>query len=284
MRQFETGQPIFGHAINTPPAIGYFTADRSWEGNAHWFTASGVETMRAHSLIDDETIKLPNQRMKHLRVDFFKECIGRMKLPPGSLLIVDPIALFLGGNLLDYDSVAFACVEIQRWLRRPEQNYCVLGICHTAKQRADKNDRYLRLQDRINGSMAQQGYSSTQMVLAGPDETGDKENRYTFLWNPHTAPAEVFQFVKGPEGLFLTEAASTVTLAGEAAVLGVHPSHLALLATFPAIGEATTTHALIAQYADEGPTGRRRLFKLLKECEKLGLVIQVKHGIWMRTQ
>lgn len=281
IRQLELGAPVFGHPTTAPPAIGFLAADRSLEENSHWFRLSGVETLRKFSLVDDE-IALPNQRMKHLRVDFFKQCVEKMDLPPGSLLIVDPIALFLGGNLLDYDSCAFACIEIQRWIRSPARRYCLTGVCHSAKQKADSNDRYLRLQDRISGTMAQLGYTSTQMFLAGPAETGEDESGlYTFMWNPHTAPEEVFQFPKGPNGLFLTDAAvcRTVILPGTDALTD---ADLKVLAALPVDGTPISTHQLLSTLTTTS-IARSSVFRSLQILIKLGQAERLKHGLWRRV-
>lgn len=282
LRQFELGAPILEHPTHQPPAIGYFVGDRSWQENRHWFDTAGVSSLRTLSLVDDD-IKLPNQRMKHLRVQFFKECVAKMALPPGSLLVVDPMALFLGGNLLDYDTVAFACIEIQRWLREPQCQYCLIGVCHSSKQRADKNDRYLRLQDRISGSMAQLGFTSTQMFLAAPDETGDKDGRYTFLWNPHCAPAETFQFTKGDKGLFDLDHAITVTAGPLKSTEGLGDFELELYKQFPLDGTPVATATILRLYSDLGETGRRKIFRALDQLQRRELIYKIKHGQWARV-
>ncbi len=282
LKQFRDGLPVFGHATNPPPAIGYLTADRPWVHTQHWFHAVGFPEIRQYSIIDDGSLKLPNQRMKHLRVDFFKQVVGKLDLPPGSLLVVDPIALFLGGNLLDYDTVAFACIEIHRWLQAME--YCTLGLAHSAKQRAEKSDRYLRLQDRISGSMALLGYTETQMYLAAPEETGDKHGQYTFLWNPHTAPAETFQFLKGDQGLFLTDHAVSVNAAGQPLTPPrevLTPFEEEILGHFPHEG-GFATRALIVLYADGGEAARKRITRALQVLERLNHIFQVRHGFWAR--
>lgn len=286
MRQFRDGAPIFGHPTQPPPAIGYLTADRPWEHTKHWFSAVGFPEVRQYSIIDDATLKLPNQRLKHLRVDFFKSCVAKLQLPPGSLLVVDPIALFLGGNLLDYDTVAFACIEIHRWLQQPPQMYCTLGLAHSAKQRAEKNDRYLRLQDRISGSMALLGYTETQMYLAAPEETGDKEGAYTFLWNPHTAPAEVFQFHKGTNGLFLTEGVSTQGSTGDPLSRPLSPFELEVYAQFPYGPESVvSTHQFVALYsADGGEAKRKAVQRALATLEARGLIVKLRRGVWKRAE
>ena len=36
-----------------------------------------------------------------------------LEVPPGTIVYVDPLAPFLGGNLNDYDACATACVKLR---------------------------------------------------------------------------------------------------------------------------------------------------------------------------
>jgi len=196
--RFRDGHEILGYACNPPPAIGYITADRPWADSLQWFSQVGYADIPQYSIVDDHTLHTSKIRKKLDRTKLLRECIGKLTLPPGSLIFVDPIALFLGGSLNDYDTSAIACIEIHRYAL--EQRYCLVGIAHASKQKADKGDRYARPQDRINGSTAQLGYTGTQMYLMSPDESGT--NFYQFHWNPHHAPAQTFNLRKNKYGLF----------------------------------------------------------------------------------
>ena len=122
-------------------------------GARHGRVVQAGRVRRRAPLLDG---RRPQLRPAHLRRKFERtqrlaEFVAKLQLPPESLLLVDPVSLFLGGNLLDYDSCAVACHEIRQML-----NYQLLhhdrARAHSGKLKADKKDRYVRLQDQILGS------------------------------------------------------------------------------------------------------------------------------------
>jgi hypothetical protein len=288
-RAFRDGGTIFGHAVTAPPAVGYVTADRPWSGTQHWFSQVGFGDIRHYSLVDDHSVDLKLWRRKDKRTAFFGMCVDQLDLPRGSLLIVDPIALFLGGNLIDYDAVAFACIELHRYLQ--DHEYCCIGVCHAAKQKSSENEKYARLQDRINGSGALLGYTGTQMYLAPPEETG--ESTYTFVWNPHCAPAELFSLSKGPRGLFDLSQAATANLTGTTAVTitkapdtgppALRPDEYeelqAVYAKFLP-GESLSVHTVVSAI----PHSRATVYRRLKRLVELGYLVNDAKGLWVRPQ
>jgi AAA domain len=197
---FRDNTPVFGHQPSPLPAIGVINADRDWESGAgEWFSRAGFSDIRYYSMADDPLFDPRRLRRKFDRPSLLMEFAGKLKLPPESLLFVDPISLFLGGNLLDYDTCACCCHEIRKWQR--EVKLTSVATAHSSKLKADQKDRYARLQDRILGSTALLGYSDTQMYLASPEETG--EPYYTFLLHSHMAPAEFFKLSRDEQGLFV---------------------------------------------------------------------------------
>lgn len=198
--RFRDQLAIFGHQPSALPKIAILCADRSWEqSTSKWFVLAGYPELCAYSLLDDEAFNVRRLRQKQQRIDILQESINALHLPWGSLLIVDPLALFLGGNILDYDNCGVACAEIRQICRR--RGITIIGTAHSSKQKADKQQRYLRLQDRIAGSTALFGYTDTQMYLASPEEIG--EDFHLFHWTPHHAPAEDFKLRKDSNGLFV---------------------------------------------------------------------------------
>lgn len=280
-RRFRDGEPIFGHKPNIPTGIGYITADRPWSSSKQWFEAAGFPEIRQYSMVDD--LKLPTSRIrkKFERTKLLQDCVKRLELPPGGLVIVDPVALFLGGNLLDYDAVAVACIEIQRYLM--DEAYSLLGMAHSAKQKADRGDRYLRAQDRISGSMALLGYTGTQMYLMAPEEAGPKETAFHFHWNPHHAPPETFRLVKDDHGLFSDIGTGTPTDTDHDLRLAYDTETKRILASIPEAPSVISTAELIAFHCYGGdPIPRRTLFRKVALLAKRGDVIQVRRGAWQR--
>jgi len=265
LTQLKAGQPIFGHETNAPTAVGYVAADRGWEGGGrYWFDKAGL-SVKVYSLADDPNF-VPTRLRNKLRLvnEVLRQTIEKLELPPGSLVALDPIALFIG-SLNDYHAAAVALLEIRRLCR--ERQLTLLGLAHTAKQKADKKERYMRLQDRINGSGAQLGYGDTQMYLAGPDETGKKH--YTFLWHPHTAPAQEFQLGRNTEGLFVPWATS-IEAVNEALVYD----------TVPADGTEVSLAAILIGC---DTIARATVFRRLNELIIKGLIERPFEGVYRRT-
>ena len=212
---------MLGRDPNPVPGIGYITADRPWADSRQWFDAVGFPEIAHYSLVEDRDFKLEvltNRQTKMRGAPLLEACIATLALPPGSLIFVDPIALFLGGDLLNYYTVAVSCMQIHRGLM--DTHHTIVGICHTAKQKADTKDRYLRAQDRISGSGALLGFTATQMNLMGPDEAGNDDGTYHFFVNPHHLASFTYALTKDPHtGLFVFPDAPPVPSVGPLADL-----------------------------------------------------------------
>jgi hypothetical protein len=263
-RQFRDGARIFDHQPSPIPAIGFINADRCWADSAgHWFDRAGFPDIRYYSMLDDPTFDPKSLRRKWDRTNLLFQFVDKLNLPRQGLLFVDPMSLFLGGSLLDYDTVAVACCEIRAKLR--ERGLTLIGTAHTAKLKADKADRYLRLQDRILGSTALIGFTDTAMYLASPEEV--QRPTYTFLWQPHTAPAETFDLERDQFGIFRLASGTDSTTAER------------VLSLFPEDGTAVTTRTLILM-AEVFPLSRATVMRMLDELVRVGRVERVRHGVY----
>jgi hypothetical protein len=268
-KAFRDGTPIFGHQPTAVAKIGIIVADRGWERGARvWFERVGFPEIACYSMPDDPTFDPRCLRRKFERTARLGEFIDRLALPPRSLLLVDPIGLFLGGNLLDYDACAVACHEIRVLLRN--RDLTLIATAHAGKLKADKNDRYARLQDQILGSSALLGFSDTQMVLASPEETG--QPHYTFMWLSHLAPPETFQLERDSQGVF--------TLA-DVDGSDVGSAHR-VLALFPPDGSETSLGLLIS-LAESIPLTKKTVQRALAQLIGEGKVQKVRHGSYRRV-
>lgn len=269
------GRPLLGHQPTAVPAVGYLGADRPWKGDTElWFRAVGLSDIPHYSLVEDRSFH--TSRFSHAKpgtaADIFEEHVRTMALPPGSVLFVDPIALYIGGDQNHYTKVAMGCINIQRVIQ--DLQLCVVGVDHSSKQKGDNDNRYTRLQDRISGSMAKLGYSATQMYLAGPEEMG--EDCHTFLWNPHHAPSQTFKLKQDPEtGLFRP--------VGDDTVVGT-PITLpdAVLSFYASLPDVPFSSFSIVQSCGDA-YDRATVFRYLKQLKDAGLIIQPKHGFWQKT-
>jgi hypothetical protein len=198
-KSLRDGTPFFGHQPNAVPALGLVSADRGWEGGGGaWFGRVGYPDVPHYSMTDDPLFEPRTLRRKFARTELLGTFTDRLQLPLGSLLGIDPISLFLGGNLLDYDSVACALSEIRRMNR--QRQLSAIGTAHTAKLKADRKDRYLRLTDQILGSTALSGFSDSLMYLASPEELN--QAYYVLLIHSHRAPQQTIKLERDELGLF----------------------------------------------------------------------------------
>lgn len=270
-KAFRDSRPIFGHQPNPIAKVAFFSADRSWwQSSRHWFVRAGFPDIAAYSLQDDRSFNPKRLRKKTDRMKIFNEAVDKLELPPQSLLFCDPLAPFMGGNLLDYDAITVACNELQRLCT--DRQITLVGLVHAGKQKTDKKDRYLRLQDRILGSSALFGYTDTQMYLASPAEMG--EDHYTFLWQSHLAPAEVFKLKRDINGLF--EPIEEVEAIPKR---DLTPDLQAFYDAFPA-DEAVSLNFLIHLHKDA--LSRATVWRRLQDLKRAGWVEQIRHGYWKR--
>jgi len=276
LTQFRDQRPIFGHQPAIIPKLAILVADRSWtQSTSRWLTKVGYADIAAYAPLDDDTFNARRLRQKHQRIDILQEAINVLDLPWGSLLVIDPLALFLGGNIIDYDACACACIEIRQICRR--RGLTIIGTAHSSKQKADKSQRYARLQDRIAGSTALTGFSDTQMYLASPEETG--EPYHLFQWSPHHAKAESFKLEMDDQGLFHAYGGGEDP---QPADLDVSIADRLL----PVIQESPQLTAMADLYihAQALGIGRTSLFRYLDQLVTRGQVVKVGHGRYCRRR
>lgn len=264
LKQIRDGQPVFGTPTQAPTKIGFLCADRSVRTARYWLAKADYQNLLTYSLAEDPKFVPGRLRNKALLVTILGECLDKMNMPAGGLVVIDPIAIFMGGNLNDYQGCAVACIEIRRLLR--DRQLTAIGTAHASKQKGDKKERYQRLQDRINGSGAQLGYGDTQMYLASPEETGAKY--YTFRWHPHTAPPADFPLGRDAAGMFVPWA--------ESAEAALENDTLAIL---PKDGTTLTLAAIM----DSSPAASRAtVFRRLTELLNDGLIERPAEGLYKR--
>lgn len=206
LRALKEGKEFFPGYAPPPDAItsiSVISADRSWaQSGRKWFGLVDWADINCYSLQDDFGFNIERLRRKSERTTILGECMNVLGYPEGqannALVLVDPLGLFLGGNLIDYDTCLVACSEIRRLCVK--RSVSIIGLAHAGKQLADPKRRYLRMQDRLAGSTAIFGYSDTQMYLAAPEE--NNAEHYGFYWNPHHSPAETFTLRRREDGLF----------------------------------------------------------------------------------
>lgn len=281
LKQLRDGQPIFGQTPIPPPYIAFLAGDRPWKDHRQWFEAVGWPDIPHYSLIDDPGADLDKLRagprekpFPALRraLDVLQADCPAQTLPQGSLLVLDPLTLFLGVDptRAGYLQTASALGKLGR-LCLHDWHCTLIATYHAGKQKADKNQRYLRAQDKILGSMALLGFTGTQMFLSAPEEIA--EPYYEFLWNPHHHRQEAFPLTRQESsGLFVPWA-----VAQEEAEMDQ------LLALFPIDGKPQRTNAIEVQAQKQLGLSRSTLHRYLARLLADGLLDRPVRGFYRRV-
>lgn len=249
--------------------IGVIVGDRKWSSHKQWFDAVGFGDIPHYSLRDDAGFNWDAFFNRSTLPDTFKRCINYLNLGRDALIIVDPISLFIHGNLIDYKQTAVGLAKLDKVCT--SLGVTILGIAHTAKQKGDKKDRYVRPQDRILGSSAFAGFTDTVMYLIGPEEL-DTEY-HGFGWIPHHSAPETFSFSRHPEtGLFIPYDAPNKES-------DLH--YLYGLVTEDSVG--TATKEVVDASASHLDVARTTIYNYLNLLMARGLIEKVGRGKWKRT-
>lgn len=278
IRQLKSGADVFGKPSTAPPFIGVVSADRTWQDSRRWYDVAGLPDLPSFSLVDSDIPLTTLRRGDPLAV--LERALDEFAAPPDSLLIVDPISYWCGGDMNRYMQVYVAMIGLNRFCLR--RKVTIIGLAHTGKQKGDVKERYTRPQDRINGSAALLGCSGTQMALETPDqvEQDSKTAFYRFTWVPHHAPAESYLLERDEvTGLFIqpdaelgSEGDQNRALRGEVLkLLPVHPD--APVTPKQILKLANTAHVLVS---------RATLFRLLKLWQDASLLVQPSPGFYVR--
>lgn len=284
-----TSRPVLGDFfIGRPPAfIGFIAADRTWADHLQWFEIVGLPSIPHYSLIDDQEITGKKIRSrKSDRFDLFQSCVEKLcEGPPpyDALIVVDPISLFLGGNLIDYDRVYSYMVDLSQYCIKHQ--FTIFGMCHTSKQKGDPKQRYARPQDRINGTTAQTGCAGTVFHLAPPSETDHPWHEFT--WVPHHAPAETVHLQRNQDGLFenyqLTEDDQKLEVAEQTYGKGKRAEKLALAHDqLPPDGSQIAIPELVEKIRAALPCGRATAYRYVTALLHSKEIVDLGQGMVRR--
>lgn len=267
-RRWRDGDSICWKPTSVPTNIGILVGDRKWADHKQWFDLVGFGDIAHYSFRDDTGFAWDRLHSRQAVTDIFEKAVDGLKLQPGSLLIVDPISLFVPGNLIDYKNVAVGMGKLDRVITK--RKITCIGIMHMAKQKGDHKDRYTRPQDRILGSSALLGFSDTPMYLLGPEDMDDE--CYGFGWIPHHAPMETFQFTRNDQGLFVPFAAPDQ-----------ESNMAAMLNLITAATTGTKTKEIVDFATGQLAIPTRSVHWYLERLQSAGKIQRVQRGIWRRV-
>lgn len=182
--------------IQFPPHITHaatIIADRTKTEALHRCAHLNIRNMEVYGLVDDLSIAPSSIHNPSVLWNLVTSKLSSSY----QLLFVDPLGLFMEGSLIDYKSVAITLIRFNRYAA--EHSVTMMGIHHTAKARTDSG--FLRPQDRISGSGAFPGYSSTQcMMIEGLEK--DSQQWDDLIIVPHMTPRESYKLVRRLDGYF----------------------------------------------------------------------------------
>lgn len=188
IHQLQKGQGLLGgFQVNpevdlaTPGQIGYVVADRTSLDLQVTAEQVGVNfaALRLRSLVDDTAIDMG--RFEQTPTSVLFDLLASLK--GCSLVVVDPLIVFTGVDTNKYHLNAAKLIRINRFCM--DHHLTLLGTHHATKARTDFG--FKRAQDRISGSSALLGYTSTQLFLSTPEENDTDFFQWTIV-SHHAAP------------------------------------------------------------------------------------------------
>jgi len=181
----QANTPVWGHAAQPNVRLGYIAADRSWRSYQKTAALSNLdlESIQVRTLVDDAALNLKD--FERSPIDELERIIGTML--PVDLIVVDPLVVFLGVDTNKYHLNAARLIRLNKLCLA--NKITLLGTHHATKARSDYS--FKRAQDRISGTSALLGFTSTQLFLASPQETGREDNCYEWHIISHHAPAKI---------------------------------------------------------------------------------------------
>lgn len=262
LQQLQMGLPVFGMAaapvLSQPGQLGYICADRTSEDLLETARSVGVDTkiLKLRSLVDDASIDIGKFETAPTQVLF--DLLA--SLEGCALIVVDPLIVFTGVDTNKYHLNAAKLIRINRFCM--DHKITVLGTHHATKARTDYG--FKRAQDRISGSSALLGYTSTQLFLAAPEETeGGQYYEWTIV-SHHAAPRT----------LYLTRHAHGFELIKEATIAPPPPVEHRIMSLL-SIGPCKTGDLCTACKAS-----RATVYRALEQMELTGVVIKERHGVY----
>jgi len=240
--------------------LGYIVADRTKQDLLT--TAEALEfpmqafNIPVRSLVDDESVDIGQFEQKPLDVLFkMLDDLGQI-----DLAVVDPLIVFTGVDTNKYHLNAAKLIRINRFCM--DRQITILGTHHATKARSDFS--FKRAQDRISGSSALLGYTSTQLFLASPEETEDENglSQWTIV-SHHAPPKTMFLSRTGPGFVPVRTEVAAPSIPLDARIVEV-------LATGPRkAGE------LVQQLR---PTGKATIYRALDRMQAAGVVVKTDWG------
>lgn len=184
-----------------PTDIGMIFADRLSKDNKGWLNKLGVDIPIYSFINDKEFIDIISRgRLTKDPLPGYTKFLHCMeKMPPTvKVVFIDVFTnVFLGDKIHDQGLIYAHMGAILNYCERTGRT--IIGTAYGSKQKG-KQDRYLRLVDRIVGATSLRGSASDLMYFSTKEEV---EQNYQILeWTSRHAPTMKFGLERTPDGLF----------------------------------------------------------------------------------
>ncbi|TFH63976.1 MAG: AAA family ATPase [Gemmatimonadales bacterium] len=196
LRSLTRNEPVFGRPTLRDIRLGYIAADRTWRSYQKTAAHVGLDlsSIGVRALVDDPAIDL--KLFEASPIEELERLIGL--LLPCDLIVVDPLVVFLGVDTNKYHLNAARLIRLNKLCRT--NHVTLLGTHHATKARSDYS--FKRAQDRISGTSALLGFTSTQLFLAAPEETEREDGCAEWhIISHHAAPTTIL-LNRGEGGTF----------------------------------------------------------------------------------
>lgn len=247
--------------------IAYLVADRTCSEVRERAARLGIgdDKLEIYGIQDDLEFNLDLLKQPHKALDVALAKFTK----PFDLLVIDPIALFVEGNFIDFHQVALSLMRLGRVAIK--RDCTILATHHTTKMHSDWG--FKRPQDRISGSGAFQGFSGTQMVLI---QGLEDEKLYDTLWViPHMGGRHEINIVRDETGEFeIFQKVDAEKMAFE--------EFRALILNQKGSGEEILTKEFF-EFIDSRGLTRPITTKWAGDLIREGLVIKTGRGLYART-
>ncbi len=270
LKALQENQDVFGFAAQKNLNIAYLASDRSWDAYQTLAERVQVDTnkMQIITVVDDLSIDLELFEKNSRRLLY--NLLDRFVKQGAELIVIDPLMALMGGDPNRYNSVAPRLTELNRYCSK--NKVTVLGIHHAGKARTDFG--FKRAQDRISGSSALLGFTSTQLFLAAAEEIQQEYCEWHIV--PHTDKPSVLKLKRtDPFGLF---APYTMDDEIASASKNVAQTDLVLLDYLPEDGTPMIRREIVK--AMQGVCSQATVDRLLKRLSDAGLIEQLPNGYY----
>lgn len=196
LKHLQQNKPVFGHEITNDLKVGFIAVDRTWEAYKKTAQLVGVDVSQLYvrALIDDDNIDTKVLESNPLQL--LMQLLAEMVRNDRQLVVIDPLAVLLGCDLNKYHVVAAKLIQLNRFCRI--NGLTIVGTHHATKARTESG--FKRPQDRINGSGALLGFTSTQLFMSAPEENGTEYTEWHIV--SHHAKAKVVYLKRAENGTF----------------------------------------------------------------------------------